>query len=87
MRWERYENKNGLGGTFIETNDQWAPRVGVVWDPAGAGRSKVYASYGTYYMPVSAEVNIWFAGATYETNDLVRLRWESGGRRVACDVG
>ena len=67
VRWERYENKNGLGGTFIETNDQWAPRVGVVWDPAGAGRSKVYASYGTYYMPVSAEVNIWFAGATYET--------------------
>ena len=63
VRWERYENKNGLGGTFIETSDQWAPRVGAIWDPSGAGRSKVYASFGTYHLPVSAQVNISFAGA------------------------
>ncbi len=67
VRWEAYENKNGLGGTFIETDDQWAPRLGIIWDPSGNGRAKLYASFGTYHLPVSAEVNIWFAGATYNT--------------------
>ena len=65
MRWESYANKNGLGETFIETNDQWAPRVGVIWDPTGAGRAKLYASYGTYHLPVSSEASITLAGATF----------------------
>lgn len=74
VRWERYENKNGLGGTFIETNDQWAPRVGAIWNPSGNGRSKLYASFGTYHLPVSAQASIWMAGAfnytsTYYTFD------------------
>jgi outer membrane receptor protein involved in Fe transport len=63
LRWERYENKNGLGGTFIETNDQWAPRVGAIWDPSGTGRSKLYSSFGTYHLPVSSQASIWMAGA------------------------
>lgn len=63
VRWEGYENKNGAGRTFIETNDQWAPRLGAVWDPSGAGRSKLYASIGTYHLPVSAMPGIFWAGA------------------------
>ena len=30
-------------------NDQWSPRVGVVWDPTQQGRSKIFANYGRYY--------------------------------------
>jgi outer membrane receptor protein involved in Fe transport len=67
LRWEAYANKNGLGGTFIETDDQWAPRLGVAWDPSGAGRSKLSASFGTYHLPVSALVSIRYAGAFYST--------------------
>ena len=67
VRWEAYENKNGLGGTFIETDDQWAPRLGAIWDPSGAGRSKLFASFGTYHLPVSAMVNIYYAGALFST--------------------
>jgi hypothetical protein len=62
LRWERYENKNPLGETFIETNDQWAPRLGVIWDPSGQGRSKLFASYGVYHLPVPAATNILHAG-------------------------
>ena len=65
VRWESYANQNGLGQTFIETDDQWAPRVGVIWDPTGAGRAKLYASYGTYHLPVSSEASITLAGATF----------------------
>jgi len=80
VRWERYENKNGLGGTFIETDDQWAPRLGVIWDPSGAGLSKLYASFGTYHMPVSAQVNISDASATYRTES-----WYAFDGDVAAD--
>jgi hypothetical protein len=67
VRWEAYKNKNGLGGTFIETDDQWAPRLGAIWDPSGGGQSKLFASFGTYHLPVSATVNIYYAGALFNT--------------------
>jgi outer membrane receptor protein involved in Fe transport len=80
VRWEGYENKNGLGGTFIETDDQWAPRLGVIWDPSVQGRTKVYGSFGTYHLPVSATVNIWNAGATYDAET-----WYAFDGNVAAD--
>ncbi len=68
LRWERYDNRNGLGETFIRTANQYAPRVGAVWDPAGDGRSKVHASYGVYHLPIASNTNIRAAGAVYRTN-------------------
>lgn len=58
VRWEAYENKNALGETFIEVNDQLAPRIGVVWDIKGNGRSKLYGSAGIYHSPMSTEASL-----------------------------
>ena len=30
-------------------DDNWAPRAGVVWDPGGRGRTKVYGSLGVFF--------------------------------------
>lgn len=68
LRWERYENRNGLGEAFIETDDQYAPRVGFVWDPSGEGRVKVYGSYGVYFLPIASNTNKWLAGARYQVS-------------------
>jgi hypothetical protein len=50
----RYEQQN-MSGTLVDSfklNNNWAPRIGVTWDPTGAGRWKVFGSYGIYYYRV-----------------------------------
>src|SRR5262249_35514033 len=50
----RYEQET-LSGTIIQGFDlknNWAPRVGVIWDPSGSGRAKVFGNYGRYYARV-----------------------------------
>jgi hypothetical protein len=50
----RYEQET-LSGTIVQDfslKNNWAPRVGVVWDPRGSGSSKVFANYGRYYARV-----------------------------------
>jgi outer membrane receptor protein involved in Fe transport len=47
----RYEQQS-LSGTLVqdfELKNNWAPRVGVIYDLLGNGRSKLYANYGRFY--------------------------------------
>jgi len=53
LRYERDRVTNAAGAAFLEISDQLAPRLGVIWDPGGEGRSKLYASYGTYHVPMN----------------------------------
>ncbi len=50
----RYEQET-LSGTLVQNftlKNNWAPRIGGVWDPTGVGRGKVYANYGRYFSRV-----------------------------------
>jgi hypothetical protein len=45
-------DQESLDGDLIkgwELKNNWAPRVGVTYDPMGDGKSKLYANYGIYY--------------------------------------
>ncbi|HJU41272.1 MAG TPA: TonB-dependent receptor [Vicinamibacterales bacterium] len=47
----RYEAQN-LSGTLVQDfklENNWAPRVGVIYDVLGNGRSKLYGNYGVFY--------------------------------------
>ena len=68
VRCEEFENNNA-GETFIKVDDQYAPRVGAIWDPSGQGRSKLYASYGLYYLPIASNTNIRMAGVEFDQRD------------------
>ncbi|MFT4747109.1 MAG: hypothetical protein ACI8XG_001187 [Congregibacter sp.] len=63
LRNDSFENFNGAGESFIELSNQWALRLGAVYDPTGTGDSKIWASYGRYYLPVAANTNIRLSGA------------------------
>ncbi|GAB2995172.1 TonB-dependent receptor [Psychrosphaera aestuarii] len=63
LRNDSFENLNGAGESFVELNNQWAPRLGAVYDVNGDGESKIWASFGRYYLPVAANTNIRLAGA------------------------
>ncbi|MCX8499760.1 MAG: TonB-dependent receptor, partial [Caulobacteraceae bacterium] len=54
VRRDQFSNKNAAGATFVEFNNEIAPRVGVTYDVLGDKTTKVYANYGRYYLPVAA---------------------------------
>lgn len=50
----RYEQET-LSGSIVRNfslKNNWAPRLGVAWDPGGSGSRKVFANYGRYYARV-----------------------------------
>jgi len=63
IRNEMFENKDVNGETFFKVDDQWAPRLGISYDILGGGRSKLYANWGRYYLPIATNTNIRVGGA------------------------
>ncbi|HXW07766.1 MAG TPA: TonB-dependent receptor [Vicinamibacterales bacterium] len=58
IRWERQEIGDRFGETPIDLTDNWAPRVGVIWDVTKNGRSKVFANWGRFFESIPMDINI-----------------------------
>ena len=50
--------KDQHGATKINLKDQWAPRLGLVWDWAGKGQDKLYVSLSRFYEQVPLDLVI-----------------------------
>ncbi|WP_066964308.1 TonB-dependent receptor [Microbulbifer sp. Q7] len=67
-RYEQFENTVTGGEAFVE-NGGLSPRIQAIWDFNGDGNSKLFATFGRYYQPVSANMNITQGSYSRETFD------------------
>jgi len=73
VRNDRFDSRNADGSTFYDPGNQWAPRLSVSGDPFGDGKSKLYAFFGRYYLPLPSDLSLKFAGSltTYTRYNLL----------------
>lgn len=80
LRNEGFVNRNGNGESFIEMENQWAPRLGVAWDVRGFGTSRLFVNVGRYHLPIANNTNVRLAGGELFTQD-----WYTLGSAIAED--
>ena len=64
LRWDTFDNKNGLGETFAKIDNQFAPRLGFSWNVNGDSSFKIFGNAGRYALPLTANVAIRGASAS-----------------------
>jgi hypothetical protein len=58
VRWDRQQIIDASGVVQIDLKEDYAPRLGLVFDPSGDHKSKVYGSYGRYYEQIPMDLVI-----------------------------
>lgn len=58
VRLENQDIKGRSGETQIDIGDNFAPRLGFIWDVMNNGRSKLYGNYGRFHESVPMDINI-----------------------------
>jgi hypothetical protein len=64
VRNDSFDNRNGLGQTYVSQDNIWQPRLGFSWDVHGDSTLKVYGSAGEYSLPIAANVALRGASAS-----------------------
>jgi hypothetical protein len=57
VRWEGMQVVGPGDYEGIKIWNNWAPRVGFIYDPTREGKSKLYASYGRFYESIPLDMN------------------------------
>jgi len=83
VRCDRFENRTADGDAFIKMDDLIAPRFGFSWDMKGDGSTKLFGNAGRYYLPVTNNINVNFAGGlTDEYSYYVLNGWQQQANPV-----
>jgi hypothetical protein len=56
-RQDSLTNFGTTGIAFADFDQDWAPRLGMSWDPTGEGENKIYSTWGRYYLPMANNTN------------------------------
>ena len=69
VRNDKFTNFNSSAIAYVESGDQWAPRLGASWDVFGDSSLKVFANLGRYYLALPNSVAIRGASASTYTRE------------------
>ena len=58
VRWDHQEIIDAVGTKQVDLKHDWAPRVGVIWDPTRDHKSKIFASFGRFYEEIPMDLVI-----------------------------
>jgi len=58
VRWDRQQIVDAAGVTQIDLKKDYAPRLGIAWDPNGDHKTKVFASLGRFYEQIPMDLVI-----------------------------
>jgi hypothetical protein len=58
VRWDRQEIIDASGVTRITLDNDFAPRLGVIWNPGRDKKTKVFGSFGLYYEEIPMDLVI-----------------------------
>jgi hypothetical protein len=58
VRWDRQQIVDASGVVQIDLKKDYAPRLGVVFDPSGTHQAKLYGSYGRFYEQIPMDLVI-----------------------------
>jgi hypothetical protein len=73
LRNETFENLNGAGEQFIKVTGQKAPRIAASYDLTGEKKTKIFANFGRYHLPVASNTNVRLAGGEFFTQEWYAL--------------
>jgi hypothetical protein len=66
VRSDTFKLAGSNGVTFANLKNNIGPRIGVIWDPTGEGRDKLFANYGKYYLPIASNTAFRQAAGTFD---------------------
>ncbi|MGF6495550.1 outer membrane receptor protein involved in Fe transport [Luteibacter sp. 621] len=69
VRNDRFKNFNNNGKSYVNSGNQWAPRLGASWDVFGDSSLKIYGNLGRYYLALPNSVAIRGASSSIFTNE------------------
>ncbi|MDQ5978911.1 MAG: hypothetical protein QG602_1885 [Verrucomicrobiota bacterium] len=73
LRNESFENLNGAGEQFIKVTGQKAPRIAAAYDLTGDKKTKIFANFGRYHLPIASNTNVRLAGGEFFTQEWYAL--------------
>jgi hypothetical protein len=70
---------SSIGTEAINLNN-WAPRLGFIWDPTNEGKAKIFGHYGWFYENIPMDMNVRSFGGEVDAINLVNAQGLTPGQ-------
>ena len=87
IRADVYDYKTATGQSYIKIDDQFAPRIGLTWDPTATGNNQITFFVGDYYLPIATNTSIRASSGEIYTDAYYQTTRDGAGNLVILPNG